>query len=144
MAESDKPNHHLRKLRGDSAQEYQDWKKEAEGYMLGLPDNVQKKAHGSRLYNLVEKPSEPYRAKDPHHDGGEQQFWDGRDEAFPEKEEMDKTEEALRGFFDLRMEKEDTTEEEVEERRRLRHPVSGPPRAREDHIPRPRVVQRLH
>ena len=35
-------------------------------------------------------------------------------EAFPEKEEMDKTEEALRGFFDLRMEKEDTTEKIIQ------------------------------
>ena len=46
MTESEKSNNRIEKLRGDSAQEYQDWKEEAEAYIQGLPENVPKKAHG--------------------------------------------------------------------------------------------------
>ena len=45
----------VKKFRGDSAEEYKMFKKEADGYILGLPDNVPAEKYGVKLYDLLEK-----------------------------------------------------------------------------------------
>lgn len=39
----------FKKLRGDAAEEYRSWKKNAEGVILGLPDTIKKEQYGVKL-----------------------------------------------------------------------------------------------
>ena len=83
MGETEKENGNskLKKLRGETAEEYRAWKKEAEGMLLGLPNTVPEEKWGARLYNMVDKEApageliEEYAPKDFLGKDGLELFW---------------------------------------------------------------------
>ena len=108
----------VKKFRGDSAEEYKLFKKEADGYILGLPETVPESKHGVKLYNLLDKGTEkeqtpvgelmePYGPRDFLGEWGLTKLWGILDEAYPDKPVMQEMEEALEGQFAYEIKKDE-------------------------------------